>query len=178
MKRVAILVFASMLAAGAAGHAQQKCKSFAGLAQATLPSSTPLSGSDVWGGRMEAFLDSELLLGAFSGNDGDDTWLGLNGLMGQGRSGSYTVCVGYPACADTLTYDVSMAVFPTPPGQKGLGSYSGNSARITGGTGRFATATGNLNVTGPYIAWTDNGSPFGVSGRWNAQLSGQICGIQ
>lgn len=157
-------------------HAQAKCKSFHAIAQAALPTSTPLAGSDVWGGPLQGTLGGGLLFGVFSGNDGVDTWRGPGGAMGQGRGGSYTVCTDYPACTDSFTYEVPTAMFPGPPGQKGIGFYIGNTASIVGGTGRFATASGSLNVVGPAFAWPDN-NEFGFSGRWNAELSGQICGI-
>jgi hypothetical protein len=86
--------------------------------------------------------------------------------------------VGYPACTDSFTYEVSQAVFPSPPGKGGLGRYNGNTAKIIRGTGRFQNASGNLNDTGPYIAWPDGASPIGFSGRWNGEVSGNICGIR
>ena len=155
-------------------QAQQDCQSFVALAPATLPTSAPLSGSDVWGGPLEAKLNRVPLFGVFSGNDGDD---GPSGGIGQGRDGSYTVCISYPVCTDSFTYEVPASVFPKPPGQDGLGLYSGNTAKIVSGTGKFAAASGNLNVGGSYLTWRDSGSPFGVSGRWNAELSGKICGV-
>jgi hypothetical protein len=40
-------------------------------------------------------------------------------------------------------------------------------------------ATGNLNVSGPAIAWPDSNpaNPICADGRWNASLSGKVCGI-
>jgi hypothetical protein len=151
------------------------CRAFQAIAQATLPTSTPLIPADVWGGPLYGMLGDELFVGVFSGNDGDEKW---RGAIGQGKGGSYTVCVGYPTCSDSFTYEVRNAVFPSPPGKGGIGRYNGNTARIVQGTGRLQYASGSLNVTGPYIAWPDVASPFGFSGRWNVEIAGNICGIQ
>jgi len=163
-------------------QAQPGCKSFVAIAHATVPSSTPLGLTvDVWGGPLYGMLGGEFLFGVLSGNDGVDLF---HGTIGQGRGGSYTVGVNCTApvtpdtnytCTDSFTYEVPNAVFTKPPG---FGRYNGNTARIVGGTGRFQFASGNLNVTGPFIAWPDSNSPFGLSGRWNSELSGQVCGVQ
>ena len=84
---------------------------------------------------------------------------------------------GYP-CNDSFTYEVSNAVWGFRPGKGGLGNYQGNTAAIVGGTGRFASASGNLNVAGPFLVWPDDNSLFGVSGRWNGEISGSLCGVQ
>jgi hypothetical protein len=154
------------------------CVSFEAIAQAALPSSTPLFKTfDLWGGPVYGMLGSDVIpQGALSGNDGVDTW---HKTVGIGRGDSYTICTDYPICSDTFTYEVPNAVFPAPPGQGGLMRYSGNTAKIVQGTGRFQYATGNLNVSGPAIAWPDSnpGNPIGALGRWNASLSGKVCGI-
>jgi hypothetical protein len=93
----------------------------------------------------------------------------------MGKGGSYTVCTDYPTCADSFTYEVPFAVFPAPPND--LGAYIGYTISIVKGTGKFAGATGNLNVRGPFIAWPDD-NPIGASGKWHAEISGSICGIQ
>jgi hypothetical protein len=152
------------------------------IAQAILPSSTPLGITlDVWGGPLSGVLGDGFLQGLLSGNDGVGT---PKGSIGQGRGGSYTVAIGCPTpvvpgnpyvCTDSFTYEVSNAVWTQPPG---FGHYIGNTAKIVGGTGRFQFASGNLNVNGPFIAWPDGNSPFKLSGRWNPELSGQVCGVQ
>jgi hypothetical protein len=48
---------------------------------------------------------------------------------------------------------------------------------ICRGTGKFAGASGNLNVSGPYILWLSD-SIFGVDGRFNGVFSGSVCGVQ
>jgi hypothetical protein len=135
--------------------------------------------TDIWGGPLYGSLEGEVLLGIVSGNDGEETW---RGAIGQGRGGTYTIgfgCAGDPyVCTDTLTFEVPNSVFPIPPSMIGLGRYNGNTARIVGGTGRFESASGNLDFTGTFIVWPDPNSPIGVSGRFNAELSGNICGVQ
>jgi hypothetical protein len=47
--------------------------------------------------------------------------------------------------------------------------------KIASGTGRFAGATGNLLVKGPFLVWDlDKEIP---QGRFNAEISGNICGV-
>jgi len=190
MKRMATIIvgFMFVLAVGALlwpnlgsqARADRGCVAFQAIVQATLPTSTPLAATDVWGGPLYGSLGGEVLLGILSGNDGSTTG---HGVVGQGRGGSYTVGTGCVpgnlyACTDSFTYEVSNAVWPGPPGKIGFGHYIGNTATIVRGTGRFQYASGNLNVTGPFIAWEDSNSPFGVYGRFNAEMSGNICGIQ
>lgn len=161
-------------------HAQQSCTAFRGIAQATLPTSYPILPSDIWGGPIYASLGGEILLGGLAGNDGDPSRHG-------GKAGAYRVdlCPAPPpgapvfplTCTDSFTYEVTNAVFGFAPGKAGLGNYIGNSAKIISGTGRFLDASGNLNISGPYILWPDSSSPFTVSGRWNGEFSGTICGV-
>jgi hypothetical protein len=169
------LAVGTLLWPGSAAQAQSGCKDFQALVQAWLPTSTPLAPTDTWGGPLFGFLGGELLPGVLSGNDGNETF---RQHMGAGRGGAYTVCVGYPTCTDSFTYEVPNAVFPIPPGKGGIVPYFGNTAKIVSGTGRFQAASGNLNVSGPAIVWPDSSSPFGVSGRWNPAISGRVCGVQ
>ena len=174
-------------------QAQAGCKSIHLIGQATLPSSTPLGLTfDVWGGPVYGILGSVFpFRGVVSGNDGQDSCPGPGGdcstshaANGQGRGGSYTVgtdCVpvaGSPflSCASTFTYEVPHAVFTMPPGGGFMG-YIGNTAKIVGGTGKYTGASGTLNVRGPAFAWPDT-SAFGASGRWNPEITGNICGVQ
>jgi hypothetical protein len=196
MKRTITIVFGLVLTLaagivlwptlGSGAQAKQGCKSLEAIGQATLPSSTPFVGLpvDIWGGPLYVMLDAQFVPGIFSGNDGTDRW---HGAIGQGKNGSYTVGINCTApmtrgsvytCPDTFTYQVPNAVFPIPRGKNGLVIYIGNTAKIVGGTGMLQGATGNLNVRGPAIAWDDTTSPIGVSGRWNPEISGDICGIQ
>jgi hypothetical protein len=160
-------------------QANPGCKSFQAIAQASVPSFTPLGlVKDVWGGPLYGMLGDEFLVGVFSGNDGVRE---SNANIGQKRGGSYTMgfgcqgSAGIYVCTDTITYEVANAVYTPPPG---FGRYIGNAAKIVSGTGRFQLASGNVNVSGPFIAWPDNSSPFKLSGRWNPEISGFVCGIQ
>lgn len=164
---------------GAQAQGQSGCKSFHAIVQAELPSSTPLYRPgvfDVWGGPLHGMLGDQLLLNAvLSGNDGETFPHGVNTV---GRGGSYTICTDNPACTNTFTYEVPNAVWPIPPGHGGFLNYIGKTAAIVGGTGVFASVSGNLNVEGPGIVWEDANAPFGFYGRWNGELTGKVCGIE
>lgn len=190
-KNVVALTLMFLLAAGAfllfvpgpQASAQQNCTEIRALLQLTLPSSYMLApATDVWGGPAFATLGGEPLVGGISGNDGE-------GFRHGARGGQYQVYLCStnlypkalelpPACQDSFTYEVPTSVFGSIPGKAGLGKYQGNTAKIISGTGKFADASGNLNVAGPYIVWEDSNSLFGVSGRGNLELSGKICGVQ
>jgi len=152
------------------------CKSFSAIVHAVLPSSTRMAETDSWGGPLYGMLGDEYfcLNAALSGNDGEETWY-EDGNLGVGKGGAYTVCTDYPACLDSFTYEVPFAVFPSQPGA--LMDYIGYGIKIVKGTGRFARATGNLEVRGPAMSWPDD-NPLQWAGRWTAQLSGTICDIQ
>jgi hypothetical protein len=98
------------------------------------------------------------------------------------RDGEYTVCLTSKAewggpndCSDSFTIKVPQAVVIWPAG-KLLGSYKAI-WNIVKGTGRFKFASGQLEVPGTFILWNDANSRFGVSGRWNGEFSGRICGV-
>ena len=97
-------------------------------------------------------------------------------VAGTGRFGSASgYLIGTYACADTFTYEVPIAVWTRPPG---FGRYVGSTAKIVAGTGRFGSASGYLIVYGVFGGWPDTSSRIGMSGRWNPEISGQICGVQ
>ena len=191
MKRIAVFTLTLFIALtvsavlrpefGSQPQAQSNCEPFEAIAQAVLPSSTQLAPQtgifDVWGGPLSGMVGSEYIQGVLSGNDGPRS---PHPAIGQARGGFYTVgldCTvegGTASCKDTFTYEVPTSVFTPPPG---FGQYIGNTARIVRGTGRFEFASGNLNVRGPFVAWPDANSPFGLSGRWNPELTGHICGV-
>jgi len=160
-------------------HAIPVCKKFQAIGQASIPTSTRLAATDRWGGPLFAKLDDEFLLGVISGDDGI---VMPHGSIGQGVDGSYTVgfgCVmGTPlwVCTDTFTIRIPLSTFDTPPPV--FGDFRANSAYVLEGTGRFQTASGNLNFGGPFIVWPVAGGPPPFNGRFNAELSGNICGVQ
>ncbi len=161
---------------GPSSQAQGGCAKFEAIVQGMLPSPLPLVGGDSWGGPIYASLGGEFLAGNISGTE-EGTG---HGTIGMGRGTTYKVCfgpVGPNQCDDSFTYEAVNAVFPYPPGKLGTGFYQANSAKIDEGTGRFQFASGNLNVAGPFIVWPDSNSIFGISGRWNAEIKGDICGV-
>jgi len=180
------LVFALAFAAvllpvpGSQAQAQQGCKAFHGIVQGTLPSPNQFASTDTWGGPVSASVAGESLSGGLSGNDGTQYGQGAVSVL---RGGVYKVCLtsgavwgGPNDCLDSFTYEVPQAVVIWPAANW-LGTYKAT-ANIVKGTHRFASASGRLEVAGPFILWTDANSPFGVSGRWNGELNGSICVVQ
>jgi hypothetical protein len=157
-------------------QAQPGCLALRGVVHFVLPTPYPLAPTDTWGADIYASLGGEFMHGTLSGNDG--ITMGHGPILGQGRGGSYTICLQYPACTDSFTYEVPTSVFQFSPGKIGLGDYKGNTAKIVGGTGRFQGASGNLNLSGPFIVWPSDTSPIGVAGRGSIELSGSVCGVQ
>jgi hypothetical protein len=169
----AFAVAVAVLLLPAAAQAQGQCTEFRAIGQATLPSpySLLVGGPNVWGGDVYGSLGGEFLSGIFSGNDGTSY---EHGVSNVGTNGTYVFNFGPDG---SFTMNVSHAAWPFPPGKVGLGDYRGT-AKIVQGSGRFATAAGNLEWRGPFIVWLDNNSPFGVQGRYNAEIKGFICGVQ
>ena len=161
-------------------QAQQSCKAFHAFVQGSLPTSNQFAPTDTWGGPIFVNLDGEFLQGGLSGNDGTEY---PHGPVSIFKGGEYKLCLTSAAawggpndCSDSFTYKVPRAVVIWPAG-KLLGSYKAT-ANVVKGTGRFASASGHLEIEGPFILWTDPNSPFGVSGRWNGEFSGRVCGVQ
>ncbi len=161
-------------------QAPQSCKAFHAFIHATLPTSNQFAYTDTWGGPLYVNLGGEFLQGGSSGSDGTEY---PHGPVSIFKNGEYKVCLttaaawGGPSdCLDSFTYQVSQAVAIWPAGNS-LGSYKAT-ANVMKGTGRFASASGQLEIEGPFILWTDPNSSFGVSGRWSGNFSGRICGIQ
>jgi hypothetical protein len=158
---------------GLSAQAQGPCTEFRGIAQEILPTPVPLKPDDTWGGYVYASLGgSELLLGIVSGNDGNTRG---QGVAGMGDNGSYTFVFG--GGVDSFKVEIPHAVWPFPPGKIGVGYYRGN-GKILQGTGRFYNASGVLDWSGPAVVWPDANSPFGIYGRFNAEVRGSICGVQ
>lgn len=180
------LVFVLAIAAillpvpGSQALAQPGCKAFHGIVQGTLPSANQFASTDTWGGPVSASLAGAYLSGGLSGNDGTQYGQGAVSIL---KGGLYKVCFGSGIvwggandCLDSFTYEVPQAIVVWPAANW-LGTYKAT-VNIVSGTHRFGSASGHLEVTGPFILWTDANSPFGVSGRWNGELNGSICGAQ
>ena len=175
------LAFAAILLplAGSEVQAQERCKDFHAFVQGTLPTPNQFAPTDTWGGPIFGNLDTEFLHGGLSGNDGTEY---PHGAVSIFKGGEYKACLtsgaawgGSSDCLNSFTYK-AQAVVIWPAG-KLLGSYKAT-ANVVKGTGRFASASGQLEIAGPFILWTDPNSVFGVSGRWNGEFSGRICGVQ
>jgi hypothetical protein len=160
----------------AGAQAQQGCTEFRAVGQATLPSPyTLVIGEDnVWGGQVYGSLGGEFLSGEFSGNDGNSY---AHGQTNVATNGTYRFDFGSNVGAFTI--NVSHAAWPFAPGKVGLGAYRGTATIVEGdGTGRFSFAYGNLRWSGPFIVWPDENSLIGVQGGYNAEIRGNICGVQ
>ncbi len=185
MKRKIILglqfVFAVATAAvllsalGQQALAQQNCQAFHAILQGRFPleAPLPLREGDGWGGNIYGYLDQEPLVGIFSGNDGTVSW---HQWVGMGKDGSYKFAFGPLANNNTFTIIATQATFPNPPGKFPLGGMYQAAWKIGEGTGRFQYASGNLHAKGPYLVWTEDNENF--FGRWNAEITGNICGVE
>lgn len=175
------LVLVLLIVPGSQAQARHTCKAFHAFVHGHLPTPNQFEPTDTWGGPVYVNLEGEFLQGGLSGNDGTEYPHGPASIF---RDGEYKLCLtsatawGGPSdCLNSFTYKVSRAIVIWPDG-KFLGSYQAT-ANIVKGTHRFASATGQLEIApGPFTLWNDASSPFGVSGRWSAQFSGRICGIQ
>ena len=130
---------------------------------------------DVWAGPVQIVLgNNEVLTGIVSENDGaivDPQ----HGNAGQGRGGSFLFDLGQNG---TFIVRNANAIWPAIPRFGGSNFATGNfraAGSIESGTGRFATATGNINFDGPFLAW--NADVFPPSGRFNNNISGNVCGV-
>jgi len=77
----------------------------------------------------------------------------------------------------TVTFvQQSPAIYQIPPGTVVFGNYR-VTFRITGGTGRFAQVSGTFSEIGPYMVWFESPTDLLPQGRYNAEVSGTICGV-
>jgi len=147
--------------------------------QGTLPTPNSFASTDTWGGPVFGNLGNQFLQGGMSGNDGTEH---PHGAVSAFNNGLYKLCLtsgttwgGASDCLDSFTYK-AQAVVIWPAGES-LGRYAAT-ANIVSGTHRFASASGHLEIAGPFIVWNDPNSVFGVDGRWNGEINGKICGAQ
>lgn len=166
-------------------HAQDSCKTFDAIGQLIIPTTNPLVAGNKWGGNVYVKMGDEYLQGLISGDDGLTV---RKHNLGHATGGLYTIgfnCVA-PApgqtvwtCTDTIKLEVPNSIFG--PGAPIFDQYQGNSGYFDGGTGRFASATGDITFSGPYIVWnTGLVPPAGPprTGRFNPELNGNICGVE
>lgn len=158
-------------------QAQSDCESFDALGQMIIPTTNPLAAGHRWGGNIYIKMGDEYLRGLISGEDGTVV---RHPNTGHGRGGRYVIgfnCVpGTPAwtCEETIELTVPNSIFG--PGAPIFSRDQANSAFISGGTGRFEYASGNLTNSGPYIVWATGGTPP-FNGRYNPEMHGHICGV-
>ncbi len=164
---------------GLRGQSPQNCKTIQGFVQGLLPTANQFATTDTWGGPVVLNFGSEFMQGGLSGNDGTEY---PHGSVSIFKGGQYKLCLTSAAawggpndCVDSFTYK-AQAVVIWPAGES-FGSYRAT-ANILKGTHRFTSATGSLEIAGPFLVWTDPNSAFGVSGRWNGEFNGRICGVQ
>lgn len=127
-----------------------------------------------WVGPVQLSLGkSEVLIGKVSEFDGAP---GPSNHTGQGRdTGNFIFDFG---AEGSFTMRYTHAVWPTlpkfAPGFTGTFHAEGT-VDVTAGTGRFASATGNLTSDGPFLAWNlDAPTP---SGRFNNTITGMLCNV-
>lgn len=179
--RKGLFVITIALAAAAAAPVlrAQDFVAVRGLGQAMLPSVVHLHENDGWGGTMYLTLDGkEVLVGVFSGQDGEVTWHGPEGLNGIGKGGTLTFAFNRQpdgTYKDTFTTFVVNGSFPSPKGQLGFGTYQG-SHRIVSGTGRFANTSGNILVTGAFV-WFPLAGGTQELGYFNPEVSGVLTSV-
>lgn len=173
---IAAIVSFLIPALGSKAQAQQNCPSFQAILQGRFPleAPLPLRDGDGWGGNVYGFLGDEPLVGIYSGDDGTVSW---HKWVGMGKGGTYKFAFGPLDNNNTFTIVATQATFPNPPGIFPSGGMYQANWKIAQGTGRFQYATGNMFAKGPYIvSTTDNWAT--VFGRWNAEITGNICGVQ
>jgi hypothetical protein len=170
-----IFVLFAALAAGPQARAQQGCMEFRALSHAILPTPHPLNATDTWGGDVWGTIGGQFVSGYFSGNDGD---ISGHGVGATAKNGFYTFVLKDMNDIDVGEFTMEVhAHFGFPPGKVGLGEYTG-AAKIVQGTGMFANASGNISWAGPFIVWPGEESPLGLTGRYNAEIRGNICDVQ
>ena len=154
-------------------QSQQNCPSFRILIQAELlVPELLLREGDAWGGYIHGYLGQEPLHGRWSGNNGN---IVNHAHVGLGHDGSELFDFGG---GNTLTTVSAHSTFPNPPGllPLGAGGLYQSAGKISGGTGRFQNASGNVFESGPWVAWDlDKELP---QGRFNGQVTGNICGVE
>jgi hypothetical protein len=167
-----------VLAVAPIGWAEDNCKPFRALAQATL---LPAEGSPIhvsgWQGPFTGTLNGKIVYGYYSVN-GEQLPPTQTGVVGKEVSPTERMDFGTDGAFTTIADN--KGVFPMPPGKGGFGSYVENTkiAEDTQRTGKFQNATGFLSFTGSFIAYpltADLNGPW--AGVWHAEISGRVCNV-
>ena len=179
MKKYQFLLLSVVLMFAISSIAQNNCANVRGIAQVHLldfgnPDWEGGRPGDGWVGPIQlAVGGSDVFLGKMSEYDGEP---GPSNHTGQGRdTGSLYLDFGADG---SLIIRYPHAVWPTLP--KFAKAFTGTfhaqgSLDVSNGTGRFAHATGNITIDGPFLAWNLE-QPL-PSGRFNATLTGTICNV-
>ena len=169
------LVAAVLLMWGQAAWGQNNCQELRAIMPWRLSFTATTPSIFTWNG--SSFLSlgrQELLITDYVLPPGPPPVQSHHGIVGmdRGMTGKWDF-----GSKGTVTFEQqSVAVYPALPGAVIFGNYR-TTFRITGGTGRFANATGNFSETGPYFVWFESPSDPLPQGRYNGELSGQICGV-
>ena len=180
--RLTMIVVAVALVLGLSpgnAFAQQACHDFRALYHQTLWVNLE-TNDGTW------FTDPDPIRGLFDLQPVTPTVEYIPGTPGGGKgvSGRYS---GFQKVwdfgnGDTFTVGNYHAIFPTPPGNAGMGTFIGT-GKINGGTGKFQGATGTETETGPYLMWSGDGdiaapcvagSPC-LTGKYNATITIRVC---
>lgn len=166
------ILFAGDTCVPVRGLAQQELFNFNYILRWDPVTHMPL---DPWAGPVQIVLgNNEVLTGIVSENDGTIADP-QHGNAGQGRGGSMLFDFGHDG---TFLVRNANAVWPGTPRFAGVNfglMYFKAEGAIESGTGRFATAKGNITFDGPAVAW--NADVFPPSGRFNNNISGNVCGV-
>lgn len=177
--RFMMMAVTLVIVASSANGFAQKCHDFRALYHQTLWVNLDTGLGD-W------YTDPDPIRGLFDLQPVSPTAQYVAGTMGGGSgvSGRYSDFkkVWDFGNGDTFTVGGYHAIFPTPPGKAGMGTFVGT-GKIIGGTGKFEGATGTENETGPYLEWIAEeavaepcvpNSPC-LTGKYHATIAIRVC---
>ena len=174
-------VFGAALAMAPATWAQDNCKTFRALIQATWIDPLLVPSGYGWQGLFLGTLAGQPVSGVLSPASLTPPPGTMTGVAGKEGSPSEKLVFSVGPHGSFTTAADNKGVFPTPPGKGGFLMGYIETAKIAegGGTGKFANATGFLAVSGPGIAYpVDLARPDGPwVGIWNGEINGRICNI-
>ncbi len=177
MKRYLLLPLVCVFLFALSASAQNNCAPIRAIAQEHLLdfNSPDWQGGypgAPWVGPVQLILgDDEVLVGKLSENDGT---AGPKNGIGQDRGGFFFFDFGVHG---TFMMQSDNSVFPNLPkfaSVAGTGTFHAQGP-VNNGTGRFASATGNLVTEGVFLAW--NLDQFPPSARFNNTITGRLCSV-